>query len=408
MRRILIDKRIKDFAADYVKEIPLVVGDVEACLRGLANELEQPSTMILVRKAVEGKKAKTKQSGRKIIKPESVEVANAEQSIKDRQESYKFVHHKGDEYKRVSEYIEAIADRYAVINNLLPSKYNDLIDAMEKILGDITAEDVWVQLKGKDKQPLYELIVETMGYGDVRAKLMPKYVKKLEIKTCVYCNSQFALTTLIEDVHEKIKTGKRGRPKEARVIPLMGGYYELDHNKPKSKYPYLCTNFYNLQPCCSSCNKRKSAQDLPFSIYYEEGDPDSAPLRFAISEQDVINFHTVGKCKGVKPYLCDETNPTKRVVARKDGTLAEQFNYIFDIDKIYAEHEDEVEELLWRNRIYTHGIVSATSSQFKDLQIEDFDFGRYILGTYPNREDALKRPLTAMKQDIWEQVIKDE
>ena len=36
MRRILIDKRIKDFAADYVKEIPLVVGDVEACLRGLA------------------------------------------------------------------------------------------------------------------------------------------------------------------------------------------------------------------------------------------------------------------------------------------------------------------------------------------------------------------------------------
>ena len=408
MRRILIDKRIKELAADYVKEIPLVVGDVEACLRGLANELEQPSTMILVRKAVEGKKAKTKQSGRKKIKPESVEVANAEQSIKDRQESYKFVHYKGDECKRVSEYVETIADRYAEINNLLPSHYNDLIDAMEKILGDITAEDVWVQLKGKDKQPLYELIVETMGYGDVRAKLMPKYVKKLEIKTCVYCNAQFALTTLIEDVHEKIKTGKRGRPKEARVIPLMGGYYELDHNKPKSKYPYLCTNFYNLQPCCSSCNKRKSAQDLPFSIYYEEGDPDPAPLRFAISEQDVIVFHTKGKCKGVKPYLCDEANPTKRVLARKDGTLAEQFNYIFDIDKIYAEHEDEVEELLWRNRIYTQGIVSATNSQFKDLEIEDFDFGRYILGTYPNREDALKRPLTAMKQDIWEQVIKDE
>lgn len=408
MRRILIDNRIKDLAADYVKDIPRVVGDVEACLRGLANELVQPSTMILVRKAVEGKKAKTKQSGRKIIKPESVEVANAEQSIKDRQESYKFVHHKGDEYKRVSEYVEAIANRYAVINYLLPSQYNDLIDVMEKILGDITVEDVWVRLKEKDKQPLYELIVEMMGYGDVRAKLMPKYVKKLEIKTCVYCNSQFALTTLIEDVHEKIKTGKRGRPKEARVIPLMGGYYELDHNKPKSKYPYLCTNFYNLQPCCSSCNKRKSAQDLPFSIYYEEGDSDSAPLRFAISPQDVIDFHTNGKCKGVKPYLCDEANPTKPVRARKNGTLAERFNYIFAIDKIYAEHEDEVEELLWRNRIYTQGIVSATSRQFKSLKIEDFDFCRYILGTYPDRDDAFKRPLTMMKQDIWEQVTEGD
>ena len=26
----------------------------------------------------------------------------------------------------------------------------------------------------------------------------------------------------------------------------------------------------------------------------------------------------------------------------------ERFNFIFDIDRIYAEHEDEVEELLWR------------------------------------------------------------
>ena len=316
--------------------------------------------------------------------------------------------YKGDEYQSVSQYVGEIADHYGEINNLLPSKYDGVMSDIDGRLGTIKVDEILVKLKGKEKQPLYELIVDIMGYNKVRKEVLPQYVNKLEIKTCVYCNAQFAITTLIEDVHEKIMLGKPGRPKKAIVIPRLGGYYEMDHNKPKSKYPYLCTNFYNLQPCCSSCNKRKSAQDLLFSVYYEEGDPDPAPLRFAISEQDVIDFHTKGKCKGVKPYLCDEANPTKRVVARKDGTLAEQFNYIFDIDKIYAEHDDEVEELLWRNRIYTKGIVSATSSQFKDLGIEDFDFGRYILGTYPNREDALKRPLTAMKQDIWEQVIKDE
>jgi hypothetical protein len=252
------------------------------------------------------------------------------------------------------------------------------------------------------------VIVDVMGYDKVRAELMPNYVKKLEIRSCVYCNAQFAMTTLIEDVHDRIKTGKRGRPKEARVIPLMGGYYELDHNKPKSKYPFLCTNFYNLQPCCGSCNKRKSAQDLPYSLYYEEGDPHQVPLHFAISPQDVIAFQTKGKCRGIKAYLCDEDKPGQPVVAKKDGTLAERFNFIFDIDRIYAEHEDEVEELLWRNRIYTKGILDAANKQFAELDIDGFDFDRYILGTYAKKDEALKRPLTAMKQDVWEQVMKME
>ena len=372
MRRILIDSRIKELAADYVKDMSRVVGDIEACLRNLAEELKKQTTKIFVCTA-----------------------GNVNR-------------YKGDEYQSVSQYVGEIAVHYGEINNLLPSQYNGVMSEIDGKLGTIKVEEVLVKLRGKEKKPLYELIVDVMEYNKVRKEVLPKYVNKLNIKTCVYCNAHFAITTLIEDVREKIMLGKPGRPKKAIVIPRLGGYYEMDHNKPKSKYPYLCTNFYNLQPCCSSCNKRKSAQDLPFSIYYEEGDPHPAPLRFAISPQDVIDFHTKGKCKGVKPYLCDEVDPTKRVVARKDGTLAERFNYIFDIDKIYAEHDDEVEELLWRNRIYTQGIVSATSSQFKDLQIKGFDFGRYILGTYPNREDALKRPLTAMKQDIWEQVIKDE
>lgn len=122
----------------------------------------------------------------------------------------------------------------------------------------------------------------------------------------------------------------------------------------------------------------------------------------------MIDFHTKGKCRGVKAYLCDEDNPNQPVVAKKDGTLAERFNFIFDIDRIYAEHEDEVEELLWRNRIYTKGIVNATNKQFAELDIEGFDFERYILGTYAKKDEVWKRPLTAMKQDIWEQLVKVE
>ncbi len=409
MRRILIDDRIKKLAAEYVKKLPLVVGEVKADLQNLADDLKKESTEILICTPVEGKKAKGISSVRKKTRPDTIEAANAEQSLKDKQVKFKGVHHTGGKYLRVSEYVEKIVEKYDNLNNMLPSKYDECFSNINSVLKDVAVDDIWVKFKGnKDKRPLYEVIVEVMGYDKVRAKLMPNYVKKLGIRSCVYCNAQFALTTLIEDVHEKIKTGKRGRPKEARVIPLMGGYYELDHNKPKSKYPFLCTNFYNLQPCCSSCNKRKSVQDLPYSLYYEEGDPHPTPLHFAISPQDVIVFHTKGKCRGIKAYLCDEDRPGQPVVAKKDGTLAERFNFIFDIDRIYAEHEDEVEELLWRNRIYTKGIVDATNKQFEKLDIEGFDFDRYILGTYAKKDEALKRPLTAMKQNVWEQVMKVE
>jgi hypothetical protein len=409
MRRILIDDRIKKLAAEYVKKLPLVAGEVKADLKNLADDLKKESTEILICTPVEGKKAKGKSSIRKKMRPDAIEAANAEQSLKDKQEKFKSVHHKGSEYLRVSEYVEKIVEKYDNLNNMLPSKFDECISNINSALKDVAVDDIWVKFKGnKDKRPLYEVIVDVMGYDKVRAGLMPNYVKKLEIRSCVYCNAQYAMTTLIEDVHEKIKTGKRGRPKEARIIPLMGGYYELDHNKPKSKYPFLCTNFYNLQPCCGSCNKRKSAQDLPFSFYYEDGDPHPTPLHFALSPQDVIDFHTKGKCRGIKAFLCDEDKPGQPVVTKKDGTLAERFNYIFGIDKIYAEHEDEIEELLWRNRIYTKGIVEATIKQFEKLKIDGFDFDRYILGTYAKKDEVLKRPLTAMKQDVWEQLIKVE
>ncbi|MCQ2216673.1 MAG: hypothetical protein MJZ31_12255 [Bacteroidales bacterium] len=409
MRRILIDDRIKKLAAEYVKKLPLVAGEVKADLKNLADDLKKESTEILICTPVEGKKAKGKSSIRKKMRPDAIEAANAEQSLKDKQEKFKSVHHKGSEYLRVSEYVEKIVEKYDNLNNMLPSKFDECISNINSALKDVAVDDIWVKFKGnKDKRPLYEVIVDVMGYDKVRAGLMPNYVKKLEIRSCVYCNAQYAMTTLIEDVHEKIKTGKRGRPKEARIIPLMGGYYELDHNKPKSKYPFLCTNFYNLQPCCGSCNKRKSAQDLPFSFYYEDGDPHPTPLHFALSPQDVIDFHTKGKCRGIKAFLCDEDKPGQPVVTKKDGTLAERFNYIFGIDKIYAEHEDEIEELLWRNRIYTKGIMEATIKQFEKLKIDGFDFDRYILGTYAKKDEVLKRPLTAMKQDVWEQLIKVE
>lgn len=378
MRSIPIDEKIKGFAADYMKDVSIVVPDAKEKLERLARFLGLHTTEIYELKA----------------------------------KKLKIIPSNGQYFSKISEYVATIADRYDEINEMLPSQCCELITQMEGFLGKYKVEDIWVKEhretwdrnEGRDRRaPLWELIVKAMGYHEVRKEVFPNYVKKLDIKSCVYCNAQFAVTTLIEEVHDRIKKGSRGRPKEARVIPLMGGYYELDHNKPKSRYPYLCTNFYNLQPCCSSCNKRKSDHDISFSLYREGEFDEEESLHFAIPHQAIIDFHTQGKCKGVVAHLCDDGS-MDAVEPYYDGTLAARFNHYFDIDKLYAELDDEVEELLWRNRIYTKGLVNATNTQYSQLGIEDFDFERYILGTYVNKDEVFKRPLTKMKQDIWEQL----
>lgn len=51
--------------------------------------------------------------------------------------------------------------------------------------------------------------------------------------------------------------------------------------------------------------------------------------------------------------------------------------------------------------------MSATIKQIKSLGLDGFDIKRYILGGYYIREDDfLKRPLSIMKNDLWEQLNK--
>ena len=111
MRRILIDDRIKKLAAEYVKKLPLVVGDVKADLQILADDLKKKSTEILICTPEEGKKAKGKSSVRKKTLPDAIEAANAVQPLKDKQEKFKGVSHKGSEYLRVSVYVEKIVEK---------------------------------------------------------------------------------------------------------------------------------------------------------------------------------------------------------------------------------------------------------------------------------------------------------
>lgn len=312
-----------------------------------------------------------------------------------------YVHYKGNSFKALSNYVKAIHDHYDGLNKLLPSEYaRGISQYVDPFLSGYDISRIKVKLPKRRLLPFYELIVEAMQYDKVQKDIMPHYVRQLGIKTCVYCNAQFATTASVQI----IKMYKKGA---VRIKNIDVPCYELDHNLAKSKYPYLCTNFYNLQPSCGSCNRRKSNRDLGFSLYYEEGETDIKPVHIALDPSDIIRFRATNDGRNVKPYLCNNGEilpPDKSDCI----SIAGRLNKILGIQGIYDEHKDIVEEILWKHKIYSAGFMSATINQMKSLGLVGFDLKRFILdGYYGQEDDFLKRPMSIMKNDIWEQLNKE-
>ena len=163
-----------------------------------------------------------------------------------------------DQYKN---YLEEIANDYDNAANpaknllvLQPKEFESLIKKYEdpqrfglvKLDRDLVYR---IQAGGKNKGKEYkkkywELIVDAMHYEKYVRPIMVPLIEALGIRTCVYCNLQYALT-----------------------IDHSQGLFELDHRYPKSKYPYLCTTFNNLQPSCPTCNHGKKDDTADFGLY---------------------------------------------------------------------------------------------------------------------------------------------
>ena len=308
----------------------------------------------------------------------------------------KFKPEKGVRDKYIA-YVKAIIDRYDNLNNLHPKDWDKCISDFGKIL---SVEELKVIIKFRKKKPLrfYDHIIRAMDFDRIREVVFKIYIKhkSLDFRTCVYCNAQFAVTSVLEPSFIKVEM-KRTRQHGAsfKYIPTKyGATYDLDHNKPKSKYPFLCTNFFNLLPVCPNCNRRKNADEIDFNVYSWDN-IEERPLHFELDSKDIIAFVNKDRCDNMYPKLKDKI---------EGAGLAKIFNKTFHIDAIYKELSDEVEELLWRMKIYNDSGRDILKVQYPKLHIDNFDIDRFIHGTYMNHKDAFKRPLTIMKQDIYEQI----
>lgn len=194
--------------------------------------------------------------------------------------------------------------------------------------------------------------------------------------SCTYCNRQYTFTVSGKNNDERIT-----RP-------------AFDHWFPKSRFPLLSLNLYNLIPCCAVCNSGakgdKVFQLTKFVHPYEQKD-DDPKFKFVPAIAD--------KNKGEWTVVLDRDKVTHPEV---DNTIK-----AFELDRIYNMHGPlEVKEMMEFAQAYSNTYLLQIYNQMKKdfgaVAFSQEDVYRILFGTESVPAKFLDRPLSKMKHDILE------
>lgn len=223
-------------------------------------------------------------------------------------------------------YVQQIINNYMDIITAKPNDYTT------RIASFFTSCNLSQKIKYKSvNKTVYMHIVDAMGYDDVREKIFPKYMKYLNIKSCVYCGTQYAVS---------VEKGKTNRSKAYLST------YTLDHYMPKSKYPYLATSFFNLYPCCAHCNQLKSTRAPIFELY---GTSNNSLFKFTLDKKSFLEYSMTGDSDNLRIIF----EPNLGISQQK----VDDYDDYFHINKLYENFNDTVEEIIWKYRAYNTSAI---------------------------------------------------
>ena len=118
-------------------------------------------------------------------------------------------------------------------------KQKDLIILIDK---ELDAEKInQTDVKNVFMQTMSDLFVDTF-YNKNTFFNKNKHIERVGVEVCPYCGRNYVFS---------VKHPTKSNP-NTRIKP------QIDHFLPKSEYPYLALNYYNLIPSCSTCNERPS------------------------------------------------------------------------------------------------------------------------------------------------------
>jgi 5-methylcytosine-specific restriction endonuclease McrA len=270
------------------------------------------------------------------------------------------------------------------IQHILTAEPKDL----EKIIIDFDKKGYQKKILNKEGKlnKLGKTIEEIFNYKGFRKSTKAIWLtNQLKIKSCAYCNSQYTLT-----VEHDSKT------------KLL---YHLDHFFPKSIYPYLSLSYYNLIPCCASCNMSKS--DKPYSV-------NNNIHPYLDSLDQIAKYEATNK--SLAQFLLDinknenkielQLNIRKKYLGDlKIENKLKNYKNEFKVETQYQQFKDVVGETYLKGLYYNSNRkkeLIVFFKKYKGITLTQEMIHRFIVGNYTEDKDLLKRPLAKMMKDISE------
>lgn len=210
-------------------------------------------------------------------------------------------------------------------------------------------------------------------YKGLCKKFRNKLLKAMNISVCPYCNRQY-ITTFGDD--ENIRATA-----------------DIDHFYNKDTYPFLSLSLYNFIPSCQICNSRfKLISDFytnPHINPYKKGFDNNAIFK-------ISNIKSLIDTKTVKPkYELVNLGKDCKEKIEIDNSIN-----TFKLNSVYQSHDDYVQELIIKSKIYSDKQLKQYLTKFKFLFETKEEMLRIIYGTYLQQEDIGKRPLSKLTRDI--------
>lgn len=290
---------------------------------------------------------------------------------------------KNEYYKEMSKLIK---DRIENINKIKPETginyeiakhlvYLYIESNLEKILIGLPEElekindflNVFIEISSDFKLAI-KYIFNYDWFTDKKKKIYNAYslAKKLDVKTCVYCNRNYTNTVIT-------------RKEEKLIRP------EFDHFFDKGKNPLLALSFFNLIPSCNICNSRiKHSKEFKLETHIHP---------YLDDKINEIKFTYI--------YDIKENNDLKIKVKAENCERTKRTIKDFAVEEVYNSHTDILSDLLKTRKAFSDRYLDILSENLLEgINISKEELYRLAFGVEAETKDFVKRPMSKFKNDI--------
>lgn len=234
----------------------------------------------------------------------------------------------------------------------------------------------------KYKDSLKKKVSKIFNYDYFSKKAENRYdaydlAKKLNVRTCLYCNRNYCLTVMI---------GRRDQDKFTRP--------EFDHFFDKGDNPLLSLSIFNLIPSCKTCNSSlKGKKKFSLNSYVH-------PYL-----DNVINYYTYQFVPhDVSSILGGKSNLSLEIkIASGNITMDKKIKIskdLFRLEEIMSAHSEEIRDLFDIKHRFSERYFEELFKTYNKLGLNHDDVYRVIFGVHYQEANFSNRPFSKLKKDI--------